>query len=62
MNRYNNPLYRVTMGRELGAKTILLILTKHAVLYKELNLSTCGPTHCAREKPQQGKNPLIIGF
>ena len=36
-----------------GPKQIFIILTRHAVVYKELNLGTCGPTQYAREKPHQ---------
>jgi len=28
-----------------------LLLRRHAVVYKELYLGTCGTTQCAREKP-----------
>jgi len=49
--RYLDPLHRVTMGRDPGAKTNLYNLTRHDVVYKELNSGTCGPTQCAREKP-----------
>jgi len=48
--RYPDPLYRVTMGTEPGAKTNLDNSNQTCCSNKQLNLGTCGPTVRKYEK------------